>query len=351
MSRRFLYIILVFAYGLSMTVSMQAQVNPFDLKYKLTSSELAREAEIDPVENLDSDVADAIDSVDMLSDSDEAATPVDITPADEDKADTVLSDQNEDLSVDTTTDEVSTEEVKSEEALLEESITDNGTTIDDSVIPAKKQSRPLFLFLMLIAATILTTLTISSNKSVVNNILRAVLNDNYLNLIYREQKKLGAFHYYILYFVFVVNAGLFLYFLLSRMVFVPTTPLLWKCVLLIAVAYAIRHIFMSYLANVYPFKKELEQYSFTILIFNVFLGVVLLPINVFIAFSPPAISTFFLYAGLIFALIVYVFRQLRGVFIGSRLLFNNKFYFLLYLCAVEIAPVLLLVKYIGAYVS
>ncbi len=235
--------------------------------------------------------------------------------------------------------------------------TGTSTEVDKSLVKevksrgVEKSRSPLFLFLMLIAATILTTLTISSNRSLVNNILRAVLNDNYLNLIYREHRKSGAFHYYILYFVFVVNAGLFLYFLLSRVVLNTDIPMLWRCVLLILVVYSVRHLFMNYLGFVYPFEKEVGQYAFTILIFNIFLGLLLLPINVFVAFSPEPIAQFFLYAGLFLILTVYIFRQLRGIFIGNRLLFNNKFYFLLYLCAVEIAPILLLVKYAGVYVS
>ena len=311
------------------------QVSPFDLKHRLSKEEQTKVDRITPAEKIAQMPTETSSGLAVDTLLDEIATPESSPVIDSQGAQTDSSSVDVVASVDLNTPSDADKPVN-----------------ETSAKPfAGSKNQSLFLFLMLIAATILTTLTISSNRSLVNNILRAVLNDNYLNLMYREQKKSGAFHYYILYFVFAVNAGLFLYFLLSRMVFNSGMPMLWRCVVLVGIIYSARHLFMSYLSHVYPFQKELEQYAFTILIFNIFLGLLLLPINVFVAFCPEPIATFFLYGGLAIVVIVYIFRQLRGVFISSRLLFNNKFYFLLYICAVEIAPVLLLVKYFGAYVS
>lgn len=323
---------------LTFTMGGYSQTNPFDLQYRLAPEDRSMEREeVTPVE-----------------------TPVEVTIDESSTADATvtLPSEAEEKSPESTT-IVEAVEQRHAEAAAEASTAAKEESVDslasgDAVITTDTTSsgkNPLFLFLMLIAATLLTTLTISSNKNLVNNILRAVLNDNYLNLMYREHKKSGSIHYYILYFVFAVNAGLFLYFALMKTVMSDGMPVLWRCVSLVALIYLVRHVFLNYLSYVYPFQKEVEQYSFTILIFNIFLGLVLLPVNVFLAFSPENIAKFFLYAGLIFLAIVYIFRQLRGVFISSRLLFNNKFYFLLYLCAVEIAPIVILLKYAGAYMS
>lgn len=320
---------------------LNAQISPFDLKYRMEKSDL----------------------IPVTADSSDPIVAGDVTISNED----VAEDLNEEIEPDetqmletTAIDNEMTvdEEDDAESALVTVGDPEENTPEETIELPFIEENsgpdtndRSIFLFLMLIAATILTTLTIASNKNLVNNILRAVLNDNYLNLMYREHKKSGVSHYYILYFVFAVNAGLFLYFILSNLILNQGLPLLWRCVLLVAAIYLARHLFMNYLSSVYPFQKELEQYTFTILIFNIFLGLVLLPINVFVAFSPDPVQSLFLYAGIGIACLVYIFRQLRGAFIGSRLLINNKFYFLLYLCAVEIAPLLFLVKYAGAYVS
>ncbi len=328
--------ILIISLILWSVATSSAQTNPFDMKYKLEKEKLEEALDNTPVDDSPSDSSPEVVPVPESDDTKKEGDEVEKALEGLSELESPVEDSN--------TIEVANElGVDSADKLRDESIrSESGRS---------GKHRPLFLFLMLIAATILTTMTISSNRNLVNNVLRAVLNDNYLNLMYREQKKSGASYYYILYFVFAVNAGLFLYFLLSSTLFDRGMPMLWKCVILIGIIYTVRHLFMQYLAYVYPFQKELEQYTFTILIFNIFLGLLLLPINVFIAFSPEPIYTFFLYTGLFVVLIVYIFRQLRGVFISNRLLFHNKFYFLLYLCAVEIAPMLLLVKYTGAYVS
>ena len=318
-----------------------SQTNPFDLKFRLDKEELVtakpenqQEVE-DENKNLPQPPVNTLKPEEVVED-----------PADEvEPASTALPSGDEVAVV------PPAEETNIGPEKLVESIEESEPAVEQPVPVRGRKNRSLFLFLMLIAAIILTTLTISSNKHMVNNILRAVLNDNYLNLMYREQKKAGGIHYYILYFVFAVNAGLFLYFMYSELLAKSSLPFLWRCVVLIGAIYVVRHLFMRYLSFVYPFKKEIEQFSFTVLIFNIFLGLLLLPINVFVAFSPEPFHSFFLYAGLAVFAIVYIFRQLRGIFISSRLVFNNKFYFFLYLCAVEIAPALLLLKYAGAYVS
>jgi hypothetical protein len=42
--------------------------------------------------------------------------------------------------------------------------------------------------------------------------------------------------------------------------------------------------------------------------------------------------------------IFYIYRSLRALNIGSKFLVSDQFHFLLYLCTVEVAPVVLLAK-------
>jgi hypothetical protein len=208
--------------------------------------------------------------------------------------------------------------------------------------------RSSMLLLIVLAISLIATLVISYNRSVIQRTWRAILNDNYLNLIYREQKGGLSLQYLFLYFIFVVNAGLFIY--LSIGFFKNAHyPILWKCIAFVGIIYVIRHSVLNYLSGVYPFKKELEQYGFTILIFNVFFGIILLPLNAFVAFSPPAVSKASMYIGLIFFGLLLIFRLLRGLFIGSRYLIGHRFHFFLYLCATEIAPIFLVIKFFKSF--
>jgi hypothetical protein len=82
------------------------------------------------------------------------------------------------------------------------------------------------------------------------------------------------------------------------------------------------------------------------MLFNILLGLVLLPINILVGFAPESISKMAVYLGLGAILAIYGFRYLRGLSLGSRYLILHKFHFLLYLCAVEILPFIFLLKII-----
>jgi len=93
-------------------------------------------------------------------------------------------------------------------------------------------------------------------------------------------------------------------------------------------------------SNQIEFFKDLYVNS---ALYTRLLGVLLLP-NVFlIAYTTGFITTFFIYLSLAIALIVLIIRIIRllNVFIVSGF---SIFYFILYLCALEIAPLLIILK-------
>ena len=160
-------------------IHLRGQSNPFDQKYKLTGEE-RRQAEMSEARKTANAVA--------------RPTPVkevkEVTPAGTEKEENQLDEIGEQHQ---NKEDLSPAPSDAEMSSTEQASSTNTLNKDSSTPAGKEQSRqPLFLFLMLVAATILTTLTISSNKSLVNNILRAVLNDNYLNLMYREQNKIRS---------------------------------------------------------------------------------------------------------------------------------------------------------------
>jgi hypothetical protein len=312
-----------------LSVSISGQENPFDLKYRKQDSKTVQ-PKTEVVEKEEDNVSEKKnETVDSIADKQNEKE----RPRKKDEK--------------TTSFEIDLNEV--------------GVTKEDSIGLQQKSgganTQPdwavnrISLFLLLLAMTLLVTLTISSNKKIVNKLIKAVLNDNYLNLLYREQKKSPTGKYFLLYLVFSVNLGLFIYFFLLNKDSLSFDPVLWKCIVLVISVYLIRHIFLAFISFIYEFNKEVEQFAFTVLIFNVFLGLLLLPVNVFIAFSPNPVSISFLYFGLVLVVLTFVFRQLRGLFLASGLIIESKFYFFLYLCAVEIAPLLLINEYLGAILS
>ncbi len=230
--------------------------------------------------------------------------------------------------------------------------TDLVTTINSHLPKITTESggferRRISYLILLLMIGLITTFTIYLNKNLINRISRAVMNDNYLNLIFREEKNSISAYYYILYFVFLLTASLLIYFWLSIRYQMYNFYYFWLIFFIFCLIYLSRHIFINYLARIYPFGKEIKQYSFTIIVFNIFAGLLLLPIDLFIAFSPAKISEIFLIIGLFVLAITLIFRQFRGLFIASSLLNRNQFYFFIYLCAVDIVPLIVLWTYLS----
>ena len=73
----------------------------------------------------------------------------------------------------------------------------------------------------------------------------------------------------------------------------------------------------------------------------------LVPIILIVAYAPRDVSQVVLYGALGLLVLTYLFLSLRGLFIGNRFIAPNKFHFLLYLCVVETAPLLIIYKMVA----
>lgn len=87
-----------------------------------------------------------------------------------------------------------------------------------------------------------------------------------------------------------------------------------------------------------------RQYRLNILIFNNIISVVLFPITI-IAFYWN--NTFLLIAGIITISLLFIYRFFRGILTGLNNKSYNLFYLFVYLCTLEILPLLLLFKVIS----
>ena len=148
------------------------------------------------------------------------------------------------------------------------------------------------------------------------------------------------------YLVFIVQAGIFLYHTL--MIFGYQGTLLdniWSCMLLVTIFYMTRHSMISYLKWLFNNDKEMTLFGFDVSIFNIMVGLVLLPVNVMLNFGPESLAKPLIYIGITVAVIAYLMRQLRWLLTARHLIANSLFLFFVYLCAVEILPLWAISKF------
>jgi Domain of unknown function (DUF4271) len=204
-----------------------------------------------------------------------------------------------------------------------------------------------FLFWIFLMTLILMAFVVSNARVAVQNAYQALLSDNALRQIHRDQVGWGNFGQLALYGLFWLNMGIFVFLMYYR--YVGQSPFgqfatFLLCVGGVSAAFLIKHTILFVVANVFPIGKEVKLYNYIILTGGIFLSLILLPINIFIAYSPDSLKEFFIYAAFGIIALVYFVRSLRSLSVASPFLMTDQFHFLLYLCAVEIAPIMILIK-------
>lgn len=214
------------------------------------------------------------------------------------------------------------------------------------VSPEKQRS---FTFTVLVGVLLLLALAMTLLREFIFKAYRAFLNDNLLSQLYREQGFILNGPYLILYALFFISMGFFGYLALNHFNHLPfdgTWNNLIACIGTVIAIYLFKHLILRIVGWLFPIKKEISLYNFSIVVFNVIIGLAVIPFSAFMAFGPDDMFRMIFWTAIGLIGLALAFRQLRGLFISGKFLSLYKFHFLLYLCAVEIVPVVVLIKLI-----
>ncbi len=204
-----------------------------------------------------------------------------------------------------------------------------------------------FLFWVFLITLSMMALVVANARSSVRNAYLALLSNNALRQIYRIQAGWGNVAQLALYGLFLLNAAIFAFLMVYRFVGQPPMNQFWTfsyCFAGVSLAFLIKHTVLYIVSSVFPIAKEVKLYNFIIITSGILLGLILLPLNIFIAYSPEILGNLLTYAAFGAIGIVYLVRSLRSLSVASPFLATDQFHFLVYLCAVEIAPLFVLAK-------
>ncbi len=208
---------------------------------------------------------------------------------------------------------------------------------------------PLRLSIVIIISLILVLVS-TFLRPLIAKTWQAFRNDNLLNQLLREQEGRGMAPSYILYALFFLNGGIFLY--LSATIFniellgVNPFRTLVNCIGLILALMLFKHLVIRFIGYIFPIDKEIQRYNFLIIVFGSIIGLILAPVNLLLAYGPEELLKPTVGIGIGALLFIYLFRTIRALLIGNRFIAFHKFHFLLYICTIEIAPVLVFSKLI-----
>lgn len=204
-----------------------------------------------------------------------------------------------------------------------------------------------FLIITVMIMLIILTLVFTIFRIFIAKIWKAFLNDNILSQLLREQAAGVTVAYIILYLMFIVNAGVFAFLVLRHYglkIANSNISTLLLCMGGVAGFYVFKHLLFNLMRFIFPIEKEISQYNFTVMIFNIITGIFLVPMVLMIAYSSAGIASIVIKLTILLVLGTILFRTLRGLFIANRFFVWHKFHFFLYLCTVELAPLLITFK-------
>lgn len=214
-----------------------------------------------------------------------------------------------------------------------------------SELPSTDRSDAELLFVIIILVGVLTAGLIALYRHEIILCLKAVGSWNFLIVLSRS--KSAIFQRNILYFnvLFFITGGMFLYLILDYLnlnLWEEGWPLLFFCMLTLALIYALKISLLKFLGWLFDIQKEVKEYLFVVYVFNAVVGIVIFPMNVFLTFGPENMLEEFAFSSIVVLLIVILWRQFRIMMISLHKVLPHAFHFFLYLCAVEFAPVLLI---------
>lgn len=178
-------------------------------------------------------------------------------------------------------------------------------------------------------------------------VLGATVNYQVSNRLFRERNVLIRNMSLGLNTIFAINTGLLIFYLFKYLNIEPikANPFVSLSIYSISVLiiYFIKTFFLRVLGFLFMVKEEFAEYIHNINLFNKNTGLLLFPVVILYPYINEHLKPVVLYTGITLFLLMILLRFFRGFQIIIRK-GVSVFYLILYLCAIEILPVLLLIK-------
>jgi len=194
-------------------------------------------------------------------------------------------------------------------------------------------------------ATILFVLsftTIAITRSVFENrfadFAKLIYSDKFTN-VYKDSSSLKSGFTISLFFVQIISLAFFIQLTLSFFGYASKTDwILYIQIITFLIFFVLsKFLIEKIIATAFNIEEFVEQFNLQKVIFRTYIGLIILPINI-ILFYNDNISRNFLILLASILLIINVLTYLVSIKNYQTIIFSKLFYFILYLCALEIAP-------------
>ena len=191
---------------------------------------------------------------------------------------------------------------------------------------------------LFVLSFVLIAITKTAFEGRFSDFLKILVSDKYIK-VYKDTSHLMSGFTILLFIVQVISFSFFIQLLLHYFGYVSKTD--WVIFLRIFTFFGIfvlsKFLIEKIVAAIFNIEEFAEQFNLQKVSYRTFIGIILLPINIYLFYNN-SLSNVWIYCIIGVILIINLFSYLVSLRIYQNLLVGKLFYFILYLCALEIAP-------------
>lgn len=171
-----------------------------------------------------------------------------------------------------------------------------------------------------------------------NEFLKLFVTDKYLK-IYKDPSHMMSWFTISLFFVQLISFAFFILILLNYFGLASKTDGIKyiQIITLLGVFVLSKYLVEKIIATSFKIEDFMEQFNLQKVSYRTFIGLLILPVNIILYYNDVS-SNLIIYGILLIILIVNALTYLISLKSYQSLLISKMFYFILYLCALEIAP-------------
>ena len=214
----------------------------------------------------------------------------------------------------------------------------------------KEYSNDWMVLLLLLCFSLLAWVLIFSRKRT-KQIIKATYANRTINQLirdgdlFRERISLAFSIIYLLsisLFIFQISH----YFLNLKQLEFYSFFFFIKILTVILGLYVLKQIIAKFIGIVFKNNTATYIYLLNKSVFNIVTGILLLPLLLFVTYSEGVINSFAINMSIVLLTLLYALRYFRYIIIGVSFSKFSHFYLFLYLCTLEILPILIIIKII-----
>ncbi len=167
----------------------------------------------------------------------------------------------------------------------------------------------------------------------------------YTDYIKTKPFLLNTFHF-IAFIIIFFNISLWVYYSIQAFlphIFLPNALFYFQILVVVLIYFILRYTIGLFFANIFELEGSQKYFTFLKISNLTLIMIVSYPFLIMFNYTTIALYKYWLIFGLVLILFLLFFRYFL-MFKNERLKFNNYFYIILYLCALEIAPFIVIYK-------